>query len=136
MRKTAYYTTLAVALVTIVGTIGCSRFKIKAEDEGPIIVKNGSMTIDTDGANAAWRDDGGAWSNETGKDHRGDLWVRVDLTDGTMCRPTNPDTRYKSIQHLRLPAHLQRGRQSGAHQSVPQGPTGSREQSTTAPRVR
>jgi hypothetical protein len=89
MRKTAY-TTLAVALVIIVGAIGCSRFKLKAEDEGPIIVKNGSMTIDTDGTNAAWQDDGGAWSNETGKDHRGDLWVRVDLTDGTMCRPTNP----------------------------------------------
>jgi hypothetical protein len=89
MRKTAY-TALALALVITVGASGCSKFRGKAEDEGPIIVKNGSMTIETDDPNAAWQDEGGVWSNETGKDHRRNLWVRVDLTDGTMCRATGP----------------------------------------------
>jgi len=68
-----------VVLVFIVST-GCRRRF--AEDEGPIIVKNGSMTVDTD---AKWTDDTNQWSNETDKNHHGELYVRVDLTDGNKC---------------------------------------------------
>jgi hypothetical protein len=38
------------------------------------------MTIETE---AAWQADGGDWSHETGKDHQNELWVRVNLNDGT-----------------------------------------------------
>jgi len=71
----------AVVAIVVAGVIIWKIIK-GSEDEGPIIVKNGSMTIDTDGV---WQDDGGAWSNETGKEHRNELWVRVNLTNGTTC---------------------------------------------------
>jgi hypothetical protein len=68
---------VAVAVVVVVLIVTSS------DDEAPIRVRNGSMTIDTDGT---WQADGGAWSNETGKDHHNDLWVRVNLTNGTTCK--------------------------------------------------
>ena len=76
---------IAAAAIVVVGAVIVWLIVTASEDEAPIIVKNGSMTIDTAGE---WQDDGGAWSNETGKDHRGDLWVRVNLTDGTTCKGT------------------------------------------------
>ena len=66
---------VAVAIVIFIVT--------SSDDEAPIRVKNGSMTIDTDGT---WQEEGGGWSNETGKDHHNELWVRVDLTDGNTCK--------------------------------------------------
>lgn len=80
MRKTAFVA-LALGLGGILAAMACS--KSRSQDEGPIIVGNGSMTIDTDGQ---WEDDGGAWKNVTGKDNKNELWVRVDLTDGTTCK--------------------------------------------------
>ena len=79
MQKKAVYAAVGVAIVVVAIVIWITTV---SEDEGPIIVKNGSMVIDTDGA---WQEDGGAWSNETGKDHKGDLWVRVNLQGGTKC---------------------------------------------------
>src|SRR5262245_28559 len=53
-----------------------------SDDEAPIIVKNGSTTIET--FDGTWTDDQGArWKNVTNKTHRNELWVRVDFTDGT-----------------------------------------------------
>jgi hypothetical protein len=60
---------------------------LTSEDEAPIRVRNGSMTIDTE--DGTWQGDGSAWSNETGKkENKGELWVRVDLTNGTTCKGT------------------------------------------------
>ena len=77
MRKILIATGVVVAVIVVWWVVTGS------EDEAPIRVRNGSMTIDTDGE---WKDDGGAWSNETGGEHKGDLWVRVNLTDGTTCK--------------------------------------------------
>ena len=74
---------VAAAVIVVAGAVIIFLLVTASEDEAPIIVKNGSMTIDTAGT---WQEEGGAWSNETGKDHKGDLWVRVNLTDGTACR--------------------------------------------------
>ena len=83
MRTGIYVSTALVLVVTLAAQTGCRRRV--SQDEGPIIVQNGSMVIVT-ASDAEWQDDsGGAWTNETGKDHRGELWVRVDLTDGTPC---------------------------------------------------
>ncbi len=83
MQKNVKYAVAAVTLIVVAVVI----WKIVkgSEDEGPIIVKNGSITIETDGE---WREDGGSWSNEPGKGkgHRGDLWVRVNLTNDNPCR--------------------------------------------------
>jgi hypothetical protein len=82
MRRIAYIT-LGLGLVALVTATTCTK-GFRSQDEGPIIVQNGSMTIDTV-TDAEWKEDGGNWSNETGKDHQGDLWVRVEFTDGTIC---------------------------------------------------
>jgi hypothetical protein len=86
MRKAIYVSTAVALVVALAAQTGCRR-KV-SQDEGPIIVQNGSMTVDTD-KDAEWQDDGGgaggAWKNETGKDHGGDLWVWVYLNDGTTC---------------------------------------------------
>lgn len=81
MRKIVVATAVVVAVVVVWWVVTGS------EDEAPIRVRNGSMTIETDGE---WMEDGGAWSNETGKkEHKGDLWVRVDRMDGTtICKGT------------------------------------------------
>jgi len=66
------------------GILGVTRAQIiKSQDEGPIIVQNGSMTIDT--RDGEWQAAGGGWKNVTGKDfeNKKELWVRVDLKDGT-----------------------------------------------------
>lgn len=90
MRKIAHGTTalgLAAVLAAALAAAACSLFRIRSQDEGPIIVQNGSMTIDTD-PSAEWQADGGGWKNATGKDrnHKGTFWVRVDLRDGTTCK--------------------------------------------------
>jgi len=80
MRKIVITTVVVVVAGVIIWQIVTA-----SGDEAPIRVRNGSMTIDTDGE---WKEDGGAWSNETGKEHKGDFWVRVDLTDGNTCKGT------------------------------------------------
>jgi hypothetical protein len=79
MRKIGYVM-LAVGLAAMVAAAACTRW-FKSSDEGPIIVGNGSMTIDT-ANDAKWGGDKedsahDQWSNETGKNHGGDLWVYV-----------------------------------------------------------
>lgn len=76
MRKTAYIT-LALGLVAVGTAASCIK-GFRSQDEGPIIVGNGSMTIDT-ANDAKWGGDNAhdQWSNETGKHHGGDLWVWV-----------------------------------------------------------
>jgi len=55
-----------------------------AQDEGPIIVKNGSIDIET--LDGQWQDGGGDWVNQTsGTVNHGDLWVKVTSSTGT-CR--------------------------------------------------
>jgi len=81
MRKIVYGTT-ALVLVGILSGSACRWLKIKSQDEGPIIVQNGSMNIDT-ANDAEWTGENGQWSNETGKDHGGDLWVWVYLKGST-----------------------------------------------------
>ena len=79
-KKTAIITT---AVVVVAAAVIIWIVTSASEDEAPIIVKNGSMTIDTDGT---WQADGGVWSNETGKHNDNDLWVRVNLTNKTTCK--------------------------------------------------
>jgi hypothetical protein len=78
-----------IITLVLIAAAGCRYFKIKVEDEGPIIVKNGSMTVDTDDPKAKWTEENGQdqWSNETGKEHHNDLWVLVVLNDNTKCGP-------------------------------------------------
>ncbi len=55
-----------------------------SEDEAPIIVKNGSIEIET--ADGQWRDGDDTWVNETaGKHNDKELWVKVTSSTGT-CR--------------------------------------------------
>jgi hypothetical protein len=78
MRKIGF----AALVLGLGGILGVTHAQIiKSQDEGPIIVQNGSMTIDTKGGE--WQKTTGAWKNVTGKDNKGELWVRVDLTGGT-----------------------------------------------------
>lgn len=81
MRKVLF-----VVVALAITAFACSKSKIKADDEGPIIVKNGSMTVDTTDNTGKWSEDQGEWSQETtGKTHHGDLWVLVIYNDGTFC---------------------------------------------------
>ena len=59
--------------------------RIKAsEDEGPIIVKNGSIEIET--IDGEWKDGGSDWFKDSpGRINGGDLWVKVTSSTGT-CR--------------------------------------------------
>ena len=78
--------TIVLALIV---AAGCRWFRIKVEDEGPIIVKNGSMTVDTADDTGTWGEDTD-WSNETtGKQHHGDLWVLVIYKDRSFCPATS-----------------------------------------------
>jgi len=87
---------LAAAAIVVVGAVIVWIIVTSSEDEAPIIVKNGSMTIEGGGA---WQEDGGTWSYETGNDHQNNLWVRVDLTDGAPCKGTGHPVRVEySVQ--------------------------------------
>jgi hypothetical protein len=79
-------TKVAVAATVVLVVVAIVWWRTQsADEEAPIRVKNGSMTIDTE--DGTWQADGGAWSNETvKKEHKGELWVRVNLTSGTTCK--------------------------------------------------
>ena len=93
---------MAIALM-LIAAAGCKLFRGKAEDEGPIIVKNGSMTVDT--VDGQWNDDGD-WSNDTtNAQHGGDLWVLVIYNDGSFCPASgNPATPAPAQGH---PLHIE-----------------------------
>jgi len=84
MSRTASLVAVGVLGVTIgaAAILAVQFIKGASEDEAPIIVKNGSTTIET--FDGKWADDQGArWRNDTLKTHGNELWVRVDFTDGT-----------------------------------------------------
>lgn len=81
---------VAAAVIVVVGAVIVWLVVTGSEDEAPIIVKNGSMTIETGGE---WQEDGGTWSHESGKGHQNNLWVRVDLTNGATCKGTGHPVR-------------------------------------------
>jgi len=81
MRKTVY----GAAAIVVVGLLAILWIRGGAsEDEAPIIVKNGSIEIET--VDGQWRDGDDAWVNETaGKHNDKELWVKVTSSTGT-CR--------------------------------------------------
>ena len=87
-----------VITFALVAAVGCRSNRIKAEDEGPIIVRNGSLTVDTSDTSAKWTDDGD-WSHETtDKMHHGDLWVLVLLKDGSKCPASGQPEQGSPVQ--------------------------------------
>ena len=82
MRRRTVYVTAAVIVVAVVAIVWQ---RIRAsEDEAPIIVKNGSIEIET--LDGEWKDGGDAWINQTsGKINSGELWVKVTSSTAT-CR--------------------------------------------------
>ena len=81
MRKIAY----VAAAVVVVGLLALLWTRSgSSEDEAPIIVKNGSIDIET--ADGEWKAGDDAWVNETtGKHNHNELWVKVTSSTGT-CR--------------------------------------------------
>jgi len=81
MRKIAYVATAVVA----VGLLALLWMKSgSSEDEAPIIIKNGSIEIET--TDGEWKDGDDSWVNETtGKHNDKELWIKVTSSSGT-CR--------------------------------------------------
>ncbi|MDP9323324.1 MAG: hypothetical protein M3P13_06785 [Acidobacteriota bacterium] len=80
MRKIVY----VAGAVVVVGLLALSCAGGASSDEAPIIVKNGSIEIET--VDGQWRDGDDAWVNETaGKHNDKELWVKVTSSTGT-CR--------------------------------------------------
>jgi hypothetical protein len=81
MRKIVY----VAAAVVVVGLLLLLWMKGGSkEDEAPIIVRNGSIEIET--ADGEWKNGDDAWVNETaGKHNDKELWVKVTSSTGT-CR--------------------------------------------------
>jgi len=104
MRRVVYVT---IALV-LIAAASCSRFAPRFDDEGPIIVKNGSMTIDTADTTATWEEKGD-WSNETtNKQHGGDLWVLVIYKDRSFCPATSDNPPKPNPQRANgRPLHIE-----------------------------
>ena len=71
---------LGLAIAAIVGYVIYKRFSGFANDEAPIIVKNGSMTVEI--RQGAWVNGGTHWGHVTGNQSDDDLWVQIDLTSG------------------------------------------------------
>lgn len=89
MRRPMFCGVGAIATVGVVGfmaigLVGCSK-GFSNDDEAPIIVRNGSMHIET--TDGTWTAEGSDWSNGTpsNKVHRNDLWVAVVSTTGAKC---------------------------------------------------
>ena len=82
MRKKVLATAVLV-LAVIVGVFILLRIRA-ADEEGPIIVKNGSIEIAT--LDGEWQDGNSEWINQTtGRINANDLWVKVTSSTGT-CR--------------------------------------------------
>jgi hypothetical protein len=72
-------------IVVVVVVAAVVYFLTKADEEGPIIVKNGSMYVEI--ASGSWGDGGAHWVYESGQNHGGDLWVKV-TTNSQSCTGT------------------------------------------------
>lgn len=82
MRNRAVVAAASAVLLIALGVVIVQRIRA-SDDEGPIIVKNGSINIET--IDGVWQDGGSDWINETGKANSGELWVKVTSSTGT-CR--------------------------------------------------
>jgi hypothetical protein len=70
-------------LLVLVGLFILQKIR-SADEEGPIIVKNGSIDIET--LDGEWKDGKSEWINQTsGTINSNDLWVKVTSSTGT-CR--------------------------------------------------
>jgi hypothetical protein len=78
-------TYVAAGVVVVVGLLAFLWIQgVSDDDEAPIIVKNGSIEIET--LDGEWKDGTDAWINQTsGKVNSGELWVKVTSSTGT-CR--------------------------------------------------
>jgi hypothetical protein len=77
------YATVAVIVLVIAGIFVLQRIR-SSDEEAPIIVKNGSIDIETQ--DGEWKDATSEWINQTsGTVNAGDLWVKVTSSTGT-CR--------------------------------------------------
>jgi len=73
----------AILVLVIAGLFVLQRVK-SAQEEAPIIVRNGSINIETQ--DGQWNDGGNEWINQTsGTVNSGELWVKVTSSTGT-CR--------------------------------------------------
>ena len=75
-------TTLAVAIAVAAVAIIVWRIR-SSQDEGPIIVQNGSIDIQT--IDGEWKDGSSEWINQTAGMSSNDLWVKVTSSTST-CR--------------------------------------------------
>jgi hypothetical protein len=83
MRRKLFITVAIAVLVLIVAAFVLLRIRA-SQDEGPIIVQNGSIDIAT--MDGEWKDGGNSWFKDSpGTVNRGDLWVKVTSSTGT-CR--------------------------------------------------
>ena len=77
------YATAAVIVLVIAGVFILQRIR-SSDEEAPIIVKNGSIDIETQ--DGEWKDGNTEWINQTsGTVNANDLWVKVTSSTGT-CR--------------------------------------------------
>ena len=98
MRKITY---VAAAVVVVAGLLAFLWIQgISDDDEAPIIVRGGSIEIET--ADGEWKEDNDAWINQTtGKYNDKELWVKVTSSTGT-CRAFGQPVRVEySNQNVR-----------------------------------
>ena len=85
MRRKLFLTVAIAVLALIVAAFVLARIRA-SQDEGPIIVQNGSIDIET--GDGEWKDGGNHWFKDSpGTVNGGDLWVKVTSSTGT-CRAT------------------------------------------------
>jgi hypothetical protein len=96
MRKIVY----VAAAIVVVGLLALSCAGGASEDEAPIVVKNGSIEIET--VDGQWKAGDDVWVNETtGKHNDKELWVKVTSSTGT-CRGVGQPIRVQySKQNVR-----------------------------------
>jgi hypothetical protein len=83
MRSKVFVRFAAAAIVLIVAAFVWQRIR-SSQDEGPIIVQNGSIDIET--IDGEWKDGNSEWINQTsGTLNANELWVKVTSSTGT-CR--------------------------------------------------
>ena len=83
MRSKVIFRVAAVVIVLAVVALVLLRIRA-SQDEGPIIVGNGSIDIQT--IDGQWQDGNSEWINQTsGTVNSGELWVKVTSSTGT-CR--------------------------------------------------
>ena len=81
MRRKLFLTVAIAVLALIVAAFVLARIRA-SQDEGPIIVQNGSIDIET--IDGEWKDGGSDWFKDSpGRVNSGDLWVKVTSSTGT-----------------------------------------------------